>query len=308
VVTIHRNEADMADDILLRDGWLAEDHLHPASREVASGDLGPDTAKVVDPDAAGPETVSPETELAAAGDECVRIRHVLAPATPPAALEDAATDRLRSLIGHELRTPLTSVKGFARLLARRDVPQEEVRHFGELIADAVDRFDRVVDQLTAYTLLGSGRVEATLEAVEVEELVQRTVARWRTTELDPVVDAGGAGIVPLDRAVVALALDELLDNAARFAGPHPAVVVSAHRVDGDLLLSVADDGPGMSPAVVAACFEEFTQGDSPLTRNVGGLGLGLAIVRTVARLHGGAVICDSGPGHGTTVTLALPSL
>jgi signal transduction histidine kinase len=231
-----------------------------------------------------------------------------APDREPAALEDAVTDRLRSLIGHELRTPLTSVKGFARLLARREVPPEEVRHFGALIADAVDRFDRVVEQLTAYTLLGSGRVEATLEAVAVTELVERSVARWRTGGLWVETDAAGSGVVPLDPAVVALGLDELLDNARRFAGPLARVVVAARRVDGDLLLSVADEGPGMAADVVSACFEEFTQGQPPLTRDAGGLGLGLAIVRTVAQLHGGAVLCDTAPGRGTIVTLALPSL
>jgi signal transduction histidine kinase len=236
------------------------------------------------------------------------VQRFLAARPAPAALEDAVTDRLRSLIGHELRTPLTSVKGFARLLSHREVPPDEVRHFGELIADAVDRFDRVVEQLTAYTLLGSGRVEATLEAVAVEEFVERSVARWRAMELDLEVDCSGAGVVPLDPSVVTIALDELLDNAVRFAIGRPCIRVTATRVDGDLLLAVADDGPGMAPAVVLACFDEFTQGQSPLTRNTGGLGLGLAIVRTIADLHGGVVLCDSAPGRGTTVTLALPSL
>jgi signal transduction histidine kinase len=246
-----------------------------------------------------------EAEVA---DEVLQVQRFLAPSRETAALEDAVTDRLRSLIGHELRTPLTSVKGFARLLSRREVAPEDVRHFGELIADAVDRFDRVVEQLTAYTLLGSGRVEASLEAVAIEDFVVRSVARWRSDEVDIVVDAAGSGIVPIDPAVVAIALDELLDNAGRFGAGASEVVVSARRVDGDLLLSVADRGPGMAADVIAACFEEFTQGESPLTRNTGGLGLGLAIVRTVAQLHGGAVLCDSAPGRGTTVTLALPSL
>jgi signal transduction histidine kinase len=244
----------------------------------------------------------------ATNEEALERQHFLAPRPGPAALEDAVTDRLRSLIGHELRTPLTSVKGFARLLSRREIPPDEVRHFGEMIADAVDRFDRVVEQLTAYTLLGSGRVEATLEAVAIEEFIERSVARWRSLELDLEVDAACAGVVPIDPSVVTIALDELLDNAVRFAIGRPRVRVAARRVDGNLLLSVTDNGPGMAPAVVAACFEEFTQGQSPLTRNTGGLGLGLSIVRTVADLHGGAVLCDSAPGLGTVVTIALPSL
>ncbi|MGD9796781.1 MAG: sensor histidine kinase [Acidimicrobiia bacterium] len=240
--------------------------------------------------------------------ETFEVRRFLAARPGPAAMEDAATDRLASLIGHELRTPLTSVKGFARLLAEREVPPGEVRHVGSLIADAVDRFDRVVEQLTAYTLLGSGRVEATLEAVAIEPFVERSVARWRDADLELSVDAACSGVVPIDPVIVAIALDELLDNALRFAPDHPSVRVVARRVDGDLLLSVADDGPGMAPAVMAACFDEFTQGQSPLTRDTGGLGLGLAIVRTIAHLHGGAALCDSAPGYGTVVTLALPAL
>jgi signal transduction histidine kinase len=248
------------------------------------------------------------TDVVEVAADDVQVQRFLAPRPAPTALEDAVTDRLRSLIAHELRTPLTSVKGFARLLSHREVPPEEVRHFGEMIADAVDRFDRVVEQLTAYTLLGSGRVEATLEAVAIGEFLERSVARWRSMDLDLEVDCDGAGVVPIDPSLVTIALDELLDNAVRFGLGASRVRVSARRVDGDLLVSVADDGPGMAPAVVAACFDEFTQGESPLTRNTGGLGLGLAIVRTVTDLHGGAVLCDSAPGRGTTVTLALPSL
>ncbi len=255
-------------------------------------------------------TIGSETAMA---DEVLEERPFLAPTRQAAPLQDAVTERLRSIIGHELRTPLTSVKGFARLLSQREVAPAEVRQFGELIADAVDRFDRVVEQLTAYTLLGSGRVEATLEAVAVEDFVERSVRRWRASEFDIEVRASGSGTVPIDPSVVALALDELLDNAIRFSpgrsgAGHPRIVVTAERVDADLFLSVADDGPGMAPEVVAACFEEFTQGESPLTRNGGGLGLGLAIVRTVAQLHGGAVLCTSVPSRGTVVTLVLPAL
>jgi signal transduction histidine kinase len=241
-------------------------------------------------------------------DEVLEVQRYLAPPIDPSPLGVAVTGRLRSLIGHELRTPLTSVKGFARLLARRDVPADEVRVFGELIADAVDRFDRVVEQLTAFTLLGSGRVDATIEAVDVDPFVRRTVERWCSDGLDLEVRAAGSGVVPFDPAVVGIAVDELLDNAVRFAISRPSIVVRADRVDGDLLLSVADNGPGLPPAQVEDCFEAFTQGQSPLTRQAGGLGLGLAIVRTVAELHGGAVLCESRPGVGTTVTIALPSL
>src|SRR5690606_7970620 len=133
------------------------------------------------------------------------IERYLAPRPTPDRLEAAAGERLRSLIGHELRTPLTSVKGYARLLARPDVPSDEVKVFGELIADAVDRFDRVVEQLTAYTLLGSGRVEAHLVAVDVAEFLERTAARWDASQLSLTVEGHGAGVVALDTSVVAVA-------------------------------------------------------------------------------------------------------
>ena len=127
---------------------------------------------------------------------------------------------------------ITSVKGFARLLSRREVPPDEVRQFGELIADAVDRFDRVVEQLTAYTLLGSGRVEATLEAVAIEEFVELAVLRWRTADLDIDVHASCSGIVPIGgprrspRAAVNAA------STAQAANAPASIGMSAHPKEG----------------------------------------------------------------------------
>jgi CheY-like chemotaxis protein len=99
----------------------------------------------------------------------------------------------------------------------------------------------------------------------------------------------------------------LLSNAIKFTGSGGAVRIDVQRTDTSATLSVRDTGLGIAPDFLPYLFERFKQGDSSTTRRFGGLGLGLAIVRHIAELHGGSVSASSpGPGHGSTISVTLP--
>jgi PAS domain S-box-containing protein len=222
-----------------------------------------------------------------------------------------------SRVGHELRTPLTGIMGYADILQRRDVSPERARGWYGDIAQASKRLLRIVEMLEFFASTGAGRVLLDPEAVDPGQVVRSAVADWssRASEGHELISRVGRGTpdVLADRRWLALALDELIDNAVKFSPDGGRIVVSARPgpVGGDggagtVEISVADRGKGMSRQEQASAFGEFVQGDTSDTRRFGGLGLGLSLVQRVVVDHGGSVTCRSTPGRGSVFSLHLP--
>jgi PAS domain S-box-containing protein len=225
-----------------------------------------------------------------------------------------------SRVGHELRTPLTGILGYADILLRRPVPPERARVWHEEILAGSKRLLRIVEMLEFFASSGAGRMLLRAEPVELSELIPEVLAGWErrlpsTHTLVPRLSAPSI-VVTADRRWLALALDELIDNAVKFSPLGGRVLVSAAparpRSSNGLRppwveLAVTDRGMGMTPEEQASAFGEFVQGDASDTRRYGGLGLGLALVQRVSQGLGGRVSCRSTPGRGSTVIIRLPS-
>ncbi|MEA3020585.1 MAG: two-component system, OmpR family, sensor histidine kinase VicK, partial [Actinomycetota bacterium] len=220
-------------------------------------------------------------------------------------------------ISHELKTPLTPIKGYAGMLASRDLTPERTRSFGNEIAAAAAQLERVITQLVSFATAAAGRMEPRAEPVKARTLLDDALARWEDRLPDGHVlqrrVARGTPELLVDRRYIDQSLDELIDNAIKYApaGGRISLTAAAANANGKgprVEVSVADSGVGVPPERLDAIFADFAQADGSSTREFGGLGLGLALVRSVADAHGGELTCTSSEGRGSTFTLSLPAV
>jgi heavy metal sensor kinase len=199
---------------------------------------------------------------------------------------------------HELRNPLAVIQTNADVALQEESVSAELRTRIEAVRRAADRMRRLVDDL-----LSLARLE--LASAQRGDVDLAGMLEEVRDELDPLARAHGLRIethaegglhVVADRDAVKRALANLLDNAFRHSPAGTPVRLEAQRDNGWAVLSVADEGPGLSPDEQEHVFERFWRSDSSRSRESGGTGLGLAIVRSVAHAHGGSVgvACDGG--------------
>lgn len=216
-----------------------------------------------------------------------------------------------SKVSHELRTPLTSIRLFTETLAlRRGSPEAEARCIEALMRES-KRLQDLIDRLLDWGRMESGRKLYTMEDASIEELVAEAIK-----SSEPILSRHGATVsievpgalapVCCDKGAVMDAVINLLSNAAKYGGEPPVVRLRAVEEDGEVRISVSDNGQGIEPREHKRIFQKFYRIDDRLAREREGSGLGLAIVDHVMRAHGGYVEIDSALGKGSTFTLVLP--
>ncbi|HEV8634245.1 MAG TPA: response regulator, partial [Chloroflexota bacterium] len=232
-----------------------------------------------------------------------------------AALEEAT--RLKSeflaRMSHELRTPLNAIIGFSELML--DTPEEEddrptrLAYLGTVHRSGKHLLDLINDVLD-LAKIEAGRMELRPESVDVAELVRgalatvEPLAARKSIALSASLD--GAGTLRADAGKLRQILLNLLSNAIKFTPDGGRVEVVTRRSDGELELVVVDSGIGIAPEDQARVFDEFQQVDSGVSRRHEGTGLGLALSRRLAELHGGRIWVESAPGRGSAFHVALP--
>jgi two-component system OmpR family sensor kinase len=209
---------------------------------------------------------------------------------------------------HELRTPLTAVRGYAELVRRRGEVTPEVAHAIGRVESEAARMTTLVEDLLLLARLDSGR-PLERSTVDLSRLVADAVSdarvagpehHWRLDlPAEPVTAPG-------DAARLHQVLANLLSNAGAHTPPGTTVTTKLSTSDGEVVLAVTDDGPGIPESLQPEIFERFARGDSSRSRAAGGTGLGLAIVVAVVAAHGGDVDVASRPGH-TEFTVWLPA-
>ena len=209
---------------------------------------------------------------------------------------------------HELRNPLAVIQTNADVALWDEGVPESARTRIEAVRRASERMRKLVDDLLALARLELAAAQRS--EVDLAQLVHEV-----GDELDPLARAHGlvleqdaeSGVrVVADRDALKRALANLLDNAFRHSPPGAPVRITAARRNGSAVLSVADRGPGLTAEEQEHVFERFWRSDSARSRQSGGVGLGLAIVRRIAESHGGAVAVVSEPGDGSTFEILLP--
>lgn len=218
-----------------------------------------------------------------------------------------------SLVSHELRTPLTSIRMFIETLALGRIKDPaQMNEVLQLLTRETERLSTLIERVLDWARIESGRKVYQREPLPVAELVEAAVAAFRAQRLDGgAVDLKvdvpeGLPRVDADRAAIAGALLNLLQNAYKYTGTDKRIILSA-RADGRWVgLSVEDNGVGIAPRERKRIFERFYRVDSLLTRKTEGSGLGLAITKRIIEDHGGRITVYSRPGKGSRFTLQLP--
>jgi signal transduction histidine kinase len=215
-------------------------------------------------------------------------------------------------VSHELRTPMNAIIGFSRLVMRKtegQIPRIQHANLQKVIVSA-EHLLNLINGLLDLSKIEAGRMEVSAARFDVGEVIRASIATIEPMlKLDRVrVVADIEPSLPLvttDRDKLRQILLNLLSNAAKFTD-EGVIRVSARRAGATLVVAVSDTGIGMPPEALGYIFEEFRQVDMSSTRRHGGTGLGLTIVRKLARLLGGEVTVESELGQGSTFTLTLP--
>lgn len=229
---------------------------------------------------------------------------------------DRRKDEFLATVVHELRAPLAPIRQAALLAASLRTSQEQVRWSWEVIDRQVLQMSRLLDDLQDVSRIARGGLELCRSRVLLTEVVDAAVeTAW------PLIDARqqqlnihnrcGDLVLLADGRRLSQMLCNLLSNAARYTPHQGRVRLTLKLEQGCLLLAVQDDGIGLAPEHLDSVFALFSQVEPSSERSEGGLGIGLALVRGVAEMHGGSVkVTSLGPGRGSefVVRLPLPSL
>jgi signal transduction histidine kinase/CheY-like chemotaxis protein len=236
-----------------------------------------------------------------------------------AALEraDRAKEGMLTMLAHELRNPLGTISNAIQVLRLKGNGDQTWQRAIDAAERQVLHQALLIDDLLEASRVTRGQVELNCEDLDLVELVRETIEGYRDTlshaglELD--LDLPNEERLPVrgDRLRLSQALSNLLQNAAKFTPPGGRVTVRvAAEEDGKRAeVSVRDTGAGIEPEVLPQVFEIFTQADRSLDRAMGGLGVGLAVVKGLIEMHGGEVKAQSeGPGLGAELSFHLPLL
>ena len=224
---------------------------------------------------------------------------------------DRAKDEFLAIVSHELRTPLTAILGWARLLDEHSEPAR-LRKGLRVIERGARAQAQLIEDLLDVSRIISGKIRMTLTRVDLAAVVSAAVETVRPVAVAKDVRlrvdlVEALGTVIADEIRLQQVVWNLLSNAVKFTPKGGEVTLTVARDAAHVTITVRDTGRGIPAAVLPRLFERFQQDDSSTTRDQGGLGLGLAIVRHLVELHGGvASVHSEGEGKGATFEVRLP--
>ncbi len=220
---------------------------------------------------------------------------------------------LLAIVSHELKTPLSSIRALADTLVEgRYRDEEQHQEYLQLITKESERLSRLIDNFLAFSRMEQDKQTFEFGEVNIEAVV--------TTAVDTLRDRFGAPNCRLDIAIepelpriagdsdaLVTVLVNLLDNAYKYSGDVKHVVLHAYESHHKVHFEVRDNGIGLSGRAAKRAFDRFYRADQTLSRDAGGCGLGLSIVKFIVTAHGGSVEVSSQPGEGSTFTVTLPA-
>jgi len=214
--------------------------------------------------------------------------------------------QLMADVSHELRTPL------ARIRVALELAQEDPTAAKDVLTDVgtdLDEIDQLIEDILTTARLDAEQTTLKREPISVGELADRAVKRFRARHPHRTLEENiedGERAIECDPVLLRRALDNLLDNAAKYSEREKPVALTVHPNAKTIEFSIVDKGVGMSKEELELAGTPFWRADGSRARKTGGVGLGLALARRIARAHGGDVSLDSAPGRGTTARLQIP--
>ncbi|HMD44144.1 MAG TPA: HAMP domain-containing sensor histidine kinase [Candidatus Acidoferrum sp.] len=215
-------------------------------------------------------------------------------------------------VSHELRTPLALIRLYAETLELgRLTAKEKYQEYFRIIREESERLTALINNILDFSRIEAGRKEYEFKETNLPELVTSTLDSYRFQ-----IEQNGFAfeenisrdipVVNVDREAIARSLLNLVNNALKYSKDNKFIGVNLYRANGSVKLEVCDHGIGIPPSEQEKIFEKFYRCGDPLVHNIKGSGLGLSLVRHIARAHGGDVLVESAPEKGSKFTIALP--
>jgi signal transduction histidine kinase len=216
-------------------------------------------------------------------------------------------------VSHELKTPLASIRLLVdTLLDQSEWDRRQVHEYLQLMAKENDRLTRLIDNFLAFSRMERNKHAFEFAEVDVAEVIRQSVElaqeRLHAANGDVAVDIE-TDLPPVraDADALVTVLLNLLDNACKYSPGKARIAVRAFADNGSVGIDIRDQGVGLSRAASRKVFKRFYQVDRRVSRETGGVGLGLSIVQFIVAAHGGSIRVRSQPGHGSTFTVMLPA-
>jgi heavy metal sensor kinase len=279
--------------------WLARRSLRPIEALRSA-------AQAIDGDRLADRLAVPAT-----GDEVARLAQTLNTMLERIHGSVEAQHRLVSDTSHELRTPLAAMRSVLDVSLRADDLSPAARRALEETRGQVDRMSRTVADLLTLASADEGRLELAIEPVDVAAVASSVVRALRplAAARGIALEAeGGPALALADERRLGQALGNLVDNAIKYGPAGSAVRVRARTTQEEVVASVDDEGPGIPTEKRGRVFERFFREDVSRARATGGSGIGLSIVREIARAHGGRAWVEARTGGGSTFSISVPAV
>lgn len=221
-------------------------------------------------------------------------------------------DAFINAVTHELKTPVASIRLYLETLLTREVDENKRKEFYRIMLDDSGRLLSTIEQVLRTGRIGASKRLLNITSIDVDAVVDECVQRARilhNLKPDSLQYQTGAGVtIQGDLDDVRAAVSNLIDNAVKYSGNDVSVIVESKKLDGKYVaVQVRDQGPGIPKTELKRIFKRFYRIPGPIATRLKGTGLGLYIVRSVAKRHGGRAWAESeGPGRGSTFVLQLP--
>jgi len=223
-----------------------------------------------------------------------------------------AKDEFLAMLGHELRNPLASISNAVHLLGRSPPQGTEFLFAQDVIARQSSHLARIVEDLLDVSRAISGKISLERLPLDLHVAVEQALHALRAAgkTADRRVECQGVAVwVEADQTRVEQVVSNLVSNAVQHTKPRGRIDLRVAAENGQALLTVSDDGAGMSAETATRAFELFYQAPQDPDRKRGGLGIGLTLTRQIVELHGGTIgLASDGPGRGTTFTIRMPAI
>jgi PAS domain S-box-containing protein len=227
---------------------------------------------------------------------------------------NASKSQFLAVISHELRTPINAIVGFSEVLnaeSHEMLPLATQQEYLGTILDSAHHLQGLINDVLDATRIERGSLQMADQEIDAAELVETAVRICRShatkSKITLIAQVVDDVLIIGDLTRMKQVILNLITNAIKFSPADGIVHIDMQRgTQSSLLISIRDAGIGIKPEDVERVFEPFAQGDEGLTRQYGGMGLGLAIARKIARLHGGDVTLNGGDGIGTEAIITMP--